>query len=481
MEMRNRGDNMPVSTGALGSRTAGPAPAAHVLLVTTEDVVPPEAERFLRPAFDLSTAAQCEQVLPLAAQKYVHAILLDLDTASPSAEHSLEWLQEMRERWSDVVIVAMSRSQSQTIRRRALACGAEGFFAAPVDFHEVSKFLARVLEERRQESDARVRSEILRKSSFCGLIGSSEPMQRVYETIRRVAPANTTVVIRGESGTGKELVARAIVECSPRRDKPLVSVNCAALPEALIEAELFGHEKGSFTGAHTARPGQIELAHTGTLFLDEISSLDLHLQGKLLRALEEHTVQHIGGKVPHKVDFRLITATNDDLEQMVREGRFREDLYYRVHVVPIFLPPLRDRPGDLPLLVDHFLQVYSGVDGIPAKRVEPQVMEILEEYSWPGNVRELENIVQRLTLMSDGPVITAPSLPQHIVSDSRRAHEVLLIPEQGLDFYGEMSRIELAYLQAALRRAKGKKMAAANLLQLKPQQMKYLCRKYKIA
>jgi DNA-binding NtrC family response regulator len=463
------------------SKTVQHQPPAHIILVTSEEVVQPEAEEFLRPAFEISAVREFEQVTVLAAQKYAHAVLLDLETASAKAERSLEWLQELRERWPDAVLVAMSRSQAQAMRRRALAYGADTFFAAPVNFAEVREYLVRTLEMRRREAEARVRSEILKKSSFHELIGSSEPMQRVYEAIRRVADSNTTVVIRGESGTGKELVARALVACSARRDRPLVSVNCAALPETLIEAELFGHEKGSFTGAHTARPGQIEMAHTGTLFLDEISSLDLGLQGKLLRALEEHTVQHLGGKTPHKVDFRLITATNDDMEEMVRAGRFREDLYYRIHVVPIFLPPLRDRPGDLPLLVDHFLQIYCGGNGAAPKRVEPDVLEILEEYSWPGNVRELENIVQRMALMSDGPVITAKDLPQQILYDSTSHHEALLIPEDGLNFYREMSRIELAYLQAALRRTEGQKKAAANLLQLKPQQMKYLCRKYKIA
>ncbi len=473
---------MPVSRARIMSfKTPRSQPPAHVVLVSSEDAVVPEAEQSLQPDFDLSWVTQCEQVLAVAAQKYAHAVLLDLETSSAKLERSLEWMQELRERWPDVVIVALSRSQAQTTRRRALTCGADAFFTAPVAFGGVREFLVRAVETRRQETESRMRREILSRSSFEGLVGSSEPMQRVYEAVRRVAGTNTTVILRGESGTGKELVARAIVACSSRRERPLVSINCAALPETLIEAELFGHEKGSFTGAHEARPGQIETAHTGTLFLDEISSLDLALQGKLLRALEEHTVQRIGGKVPRKVDFRLITATNDDLEELVRAGRFREDLYYRIHVFPIFLPPLRERGEDLPLLVDHFLQMYSGTEGSLPKRVAPEAFEILEEYSWPGNVRELENVVQRMALMSDGSVITPKDLPQQILYDSTSRHEALLIPEAGLDFQREMSRIELAYLQAALRRTQGKKKAAATLLQLKPQQMKYLCRKYRIA
>ncbi len=459
---------------------SSPQNPAHVVLVTAEDVVVPEADQHLRPEFELSSVQQCEQVLPLSMQKYIEAVLVDLETAA-TPHRTLQWVQGFREQWPDIVIVALSRSPAQALRRRALACGADAFFSAPVDFSEVAALLGTALDKRRRDADARVHAEILRKSSFHDLIGNSEPMQRVYDTIRRVAGGDTTVIVRGESGTGKELVARAIVACSARREKPLVSINCAALPDSLIEAELFGHEKGSFTGAHQSRPGHIEMAHTGTLFLDEISSLDLGLQGKLLRALEEHTIQRVGGKVPRKVDFRLITATNDDLEELVHAGRFREDLYYRIHVIPILLPPLRERAGDLPLLVDHFLQMYSGTNGVPPKRIAPDVIEILEEYSWPGNVRELENVIQRLALMSDGPMITAKSLPHQILFDSTSAHEAMLIPDAGLNFYREMSRIELAYINAALRRTEGKKSAAAALLQLKPQQMKYLCRKYKIA
>lgn len=323
--------------------------------------------------------------------------------------------------------------------------------------------------------------DLVHRYSFYDLIGGSEPMQHVYETILRVAETSTSVVIRGESGTGKELVARAIVASGPRRDKPFISVNAAALPESLIEAELFGHEKGAFTGAHTARPGHIENADRGTLFLDEISSLDLHLQGKLLRALEEHTVQRIGSKMSRRIDFRLITATNDDLEELVQAGRFREDLYYRIHVVPIVLPALREREGDIPLLVDHFLRIYCAESKLPLKRVDPEVIEVLEEHAWPGNVRELENLVQRLVLMSEGQVITLRDLPPQLLYSSTTRQDALLIPEHGISFRDEMARIETAYIQAALRRCNGRKTAAAALLHLNRQQMKYLCRKYNIA
>jgi transcriptional regulator with PAS, ATPase and Fis domain len=214
--------------------------------------------------------------------------------------------------------------------------------------------------------------------------------------------------------------------------------------------------------------------------LDEIPSLNPNLQSKLLRVLQEHTVQRLGGRSTKKIDFRLICATNEDLEDLVRKGRFREDLYYRINVVPIFVPPLREREGDLPLLVDHFLRIYCASAKKPVKGMQPDVMKILEDYAWPGNVRELENIVQRLVVMNDSPVITAEQLPQMLLYSSAASHEAILIPEDGVDFDAEMQRIELAYLNAALRRTGGKKSAAASLLRLDSQRMKYLCRKFKL-
>jgi len=221
----------------------------------------------------------------------------------------------------------------------------------------------------------------------------------------------------------------------------------------------------------------IELAHGGTLFLDEITTLDHGLQSKLLRVLQERSVQRLGGRSAKKIDFRLITATNDDLEEMVRKGRFREDLYYRINVVPIVVPPLRDRGSDIPLLAEHFLRLYCAANQKPVKQLQPEVMEILEQYSWPGNVRELENVAQRLVLMSDGPAITAHLLPQQLLVSSAASQEAILIPEDGVDFDAEMDRIQVAYLNAALRRTNGKKSAAASLLRIDPQRMKYLCRK----
>ncbi|MBI2677534.1 MAG: sigma-54-dependent Fis family transcriptional regulator [Candidatus Koribacter versatilis] len=452
----------------------------HVAIVTPDEGVLPEVEEFLAKNFAVSFLHSAPELLPLLAEVPLDAVLLDLDTVGDKPEDGIAALEELRGIDENFILIALTRSKNRSLRLKAGQV-ADEFFVAPVDFQELQIVLSRALEKRDMEiENRRLREQIVSKYSLGELIGGSEPMRRVYDAITRLAESPTTIIIRGESGTGKELVARALVQFSTRSEKPFISVNCAALPENLIEAELFGHEKGAFTGAHAARAGHIELAHGGTLFLDEIGSLAHSLQSKLLRVLEERNVQRLGGKTPKKVDFRLVTATNDNLEDMVREGRFREDLYYRIHVVPIFLPPLRERPGDIALLVDHFLRIYCAANKLPLKNVEPGVMDVLEDYPWPGNVRELENVVQRLVLMAEGTTITVKHLPQQLLASSSAKQEALLIPEDGLDFDEEMRRIEIAYLQAALRRTEGKKSAASDLLRIDPQKMKYLCRKYRI-
>jgi two-component system response regulator PilR (NtrC family) len=311
-------------------------------------------------------------------------------------------------------------------------------------------------------------------------VGGSAAMQKLYGSIEAVANTNASVLLRGESGVGKELIARAVVQCSERADKAYICLNCSALPENLMESELFGYEKGAFTGADTAKPGLIELAHGGTLFLDEITTLNPNLQSKLLRVLQERMSQRLGGRHAQKIDFRLITATNEDLEDCVRKGRFREDLYFRINVVPIIVPPLRERDGDIALLVDHFLRIYCTSAKKPLKTLKPDVLELLEGYKWPGNVRELENVLQRIVVMVNSPTVTLEHLPQQMLQSSAAGQESMLIPEEGVDFDAELERIEVAYLNAALRRTGGKKSAAAALLKVDAQRMKYLCRKHKI-
>ncbi len=453
--------------------------APRIAVVTTDESVQLAAQEVLASAFHTTLLGSAEQIPTLLAEVSLEAIILDLETAHVSDDATLRLIRQLRAGDEDLVLLGFTRSHNKAARHQFERAGISHCFVAPVDFAEVQAVLHSALEERAAEIENRtIREEAQRRNSFCQLIGGSEPMRLVYDAISRVSESNVNVLVRGESGTGKELVAQAIVASGPRRDKPFVSVNCAALPESLIESELFGHEKGAFTDAHESRAGHIESANGGTLFLDEIGTLGLAMQSKLLRVLELHVVQRIGSRNSKKIDFRLIAATNEDLEHAVHAGRFREDLYYRLNVVPIVLPPLRERPGDVAILLDHFLRMYCAANNVPLKRLDSDALEILEEHHWPGNVRELENLVQRLVVMGSGSVISATQLPQQILYSSTAKQEALLIPEEGISFDEEIARIELAYLQAALRRTGGKKVAAAALLQINAQKMKYLCRKY---
>ena len=458
-----------------------PAERFSVAIVTLDEEMFRDMRRALSPNFHTTLASTESQIKTLIEDPDVHGIVLDLESIGEGAADGVEVLQEMRRLRDDLVMVAITASTSSELPLQASHVGADQFLLKPVDGEKLRTLLLHTLEKRALQSEGRwLLEQVENRAAFCGLIGGSSAMRKVYRAIEAVAASNASVVIRGESGVGKELVAQAIVQSGERRDKAYVCLNCSALPETLIESELFGYEKGAFTGADSAKPGLIELAHNGTLFLDEITALNPGLQTKLLRALQERSVQRLGGRAAKKIDFRLITATNEDLEREVERGRFREDLFYRINVVPIMVPPLRERHGDIPLLVEHFLRLYCTANRRPVKQLQPEIMEILEDYSWPGNVRELENVIQRLVIMSDGPVIAAHHLPHQLLSSSAASHEAILIPEEGVDFDAEMEKIEIAYLNAALRRTGGGKSAAARLLHIDPQRMKYLCRKLKL-
>jgi len=453
----------------------------RVAVVSPDPTAWAELQTSLSRSFQLRQLFSWDQVMPTMAEFPMDGVIVDIDSLERAPLDVLDMVEEFRRSNSDLLIVTLTRQPDRNLRLKAAQIGSDEFFLAPVDLDEMRIVLERALEKRFLEiENRRATEQISGRYAFNDIIGRCEPMLRVYDTITRVARSDTSVVIRGESGTGKELVAKSIVAISPRKDKPFISLNCAALPDSLIESELFGYEKGAFTGAHAPKPGHIELASGGTLFLDEIATLGTELQTKLLRVLQEHSVQRLGGKSSKKIDFRLLTATNENLEEMVRVGRFREDLYYRIHVVPIFIPPLRERREDIPLLADHFLRVYCGINRIPAKRLDQEVLDIFEDYNWPGNVREMENLIQRLILMVEAPIIRPRDLPEQMLMISAASQESLLIPEEGIDFDEEIARIEVAYLQAALHRTSGKKVAAAKLLHIKQQKMKYLCRKYKI-
>ena len=450
-------------------------------LITDQADLFPEFRKHLGGQFLVSLGTTEAEIKSILENPDSHAIVFDLDCVGEGPRDGLEILAGVREIRNDVVIITFTRSNQRTLLLKASQAGADEFFLFPLNYEELRLVLSRSIDKRALELEGRrVIQQVESRSSFYGLFGNSLAMQKMYESIEAVAGTNASVVLRGESGVGKELVANAIVQRSSRAKEPFICLNCSALPESLMESELFGYEKGAFTGADAIKPGLIELAQGGTLFLDEITTLDPGLQSKLLRVLQERSVQRLGGRSARKIDFRLIAATNEDLEDCVRRGRFREDLYFRINVVPIFIPPLREREGDVALLVDHFLRIYCAAAKKPLKLLKPDVVEILEDYPWPGNVRELENIVQRLVVMVSAQEITLEHLPQPMLQHSAASQEAILIPEDGVDFDAEMEKIEVAYLNAALRRTGGKKTAAATLLQMDPQRMKYLCRKHHI-
>jgi DNA-binding NtrC family response regulator len=300
------------------------------------------------------------------------------------------------------------------------------------------------------------------------LIGSSPAMQPVFDTIRLLGPRRSTVLIQGETGTGKEMVARALHAASTRAVAPLVSVNCTALPDTLLEAELFGHTRGAFTGAMQARVGRFEQAQRGTIFLDEVGDLPFDIQAKLLRVLQERECQRLGSGETVKLDVRVVAATNADLEHRIEHGKFREDLYYRLNVVPILLPPLRDRWQDIPALVDHFLEKICRAEGLPPKTAYPETVEALQQYAWPGNVRQLENTVERAVILSGDRAVLYPSdfsLPRAAAQTSPAP--AALVPESGLDLQMTVQKIERTLIEQALRRTGGNKSQAADILGMK--------------
>ncbi len=453
-----------------------------VCVVTTDRQFLDELVPELIPWFQVVLRKNFANLARWTREAHVVAVLLDIDTEPDDAHQGhggLPILSELRKLNHDFVLISLSRSRARSIEKQALDAGADLHFRSPVDIAELRLALADTL--RRRTDDAareQMRRQAQENSRFQDFVGSSEPMRRVYDAIQQVADSSVNVLVRGESGTGKELVARSIVALSRRASKPYIRLNCAALPENLIESELFGSERGAFTGATEARPGQIELADGGTLFLDEIATLTLPLQTKLLRVLEDHQVQRLGGRTLRKIDFRLICATHENLEEMVRTGKFREDLYYRIHVVPIHLPPLRERVGDIPLLCDYFLQMHCVANGLSIKRLDETALAVFEEHTWPGNVRELENLIQRLVITVRGDEIRASHLPPKLLARNLAANEAVLLPESGTDFDAEIQQMEIALLTAALRRAEGSKAAAARLLKIDGQRIKYLCRKY---
>jgi DNA-binding NtrC family response regulator len=337
--------------------------------------------------------------------------LVILDVKMPKMD-GIETLREMRKINPDLIVVMITAYGSQKIALDAIREGAYDYFTKPFDADELLVVIRRALEKQRLlEKLNRLQAELTRDLQFDRLLGGSEGMQEVFLLIRKVVNTDATVLICGESGTGKELVAQAIHYHSHRREKPFVKVPCVAIPETLLESELFGHEKGSFTGAYQQKIGKFELAEGGTLFLDEIGDMPPSLQAKLLRVLQEREFERVGGTRTVKVDIRIIAATNKDLLAAVNQKTFREDLYFRINVVPIFLPALRDRREDIPLFVDHFISYYNRKLGKTITGISDEVQQLFMTYNWPGNVREMENIIQRAMILAPGDTITADCLP----------------------------------------------------------------------
>lgn len=351
-------------------------------------------------SYHVLAAEHGERALEIAAQQPIHLAIIDL--ILPGTLHGLEVLQKLLQLHPAAMAIVITARPTIRTAVQAMKDGAFDYVEKPIDLDELKAKVDQAAEQYRQRADAmRFSEQPSAALDLTGLVGNSEPMQEVYRMIAKISKSNATVLIRGESGTGKELVAKAIHRNSGRAKGPFVAVSCAALPETLLESELFGHEKNAFTGATTQRQGRFELAHRGTLFLDEIAEVSLAMQVKLLRVLQEHEFERLGGTKTIKVDVRLIAATNKDLKKMVEQNAFREDLYYRLHVIEIYLPPLRERRDDIPLLVEHFLRRFNEENGRRLQAPTPEAMELLMQYHWPGNVRELENAIQRAVVLAD--------------------------------------------------------------------------------
>jgi len=382
----------------------------------------------------------------------------------------MELLQYVRKHYPEIMVIVITGYASVESAITAMKDGAFDYITKPIKLEEVKITLQKASEKRNLLiENLLLKQQLKGKYKFENMVGTSRSMHEVFSLMEKVVNTESTVLIQGESGTGKELVAKAIHYNGPRKDKPFVAINCAAIPSELLESELFGHLKGSFTGAVANRTGRFELADTGTIFLDEIGSMSLALQGKILRVLQEREYERVGGGRTTKVDVRVISATNVDLEKAVKKGLFRDDLFYRLNVIPIHLPPLRERVEDIPLLAAHFIKKYNEKLGKDIKGLGPGVLDQLSAYDWPGNIRELENIVERALTLTEGRYIEPGSLPQSITLPASDAPFTIgaHIPDKGIDLEKELANFEAAVIKTALKKAGGIKSKAAELLHIK--------------
>ncbi|MBI3047195.1 MAG: sigma-54-dependent Fis family transcriptional regulator [Acidobacteria bacterium] len=394
------------------------------------------------------------------------ALVTDLNLPDGSG---MDVLEEALSRYPQIRAVVVTGFGGVADAVSAIKRGAVDFLIKPFQLTQLARVLEASIDQLRlREENAELRAQLRERFRFDSIIGRHSTMRQLFATLEQVAPTNSTVLLIGETGTGKELIARTIHHNSPRADKKFVAFNAAAIPETLAEAELFGHAKGAFTGAVSARVGRFELADGGTLFIDEVASMSLPLQAKLLRALQEREVQRLGESKSMKVDIRVITATNSDLRHLVREGSFREDLFYRLNVIPIRLPPLRSRREDIPLLAQHFVNKSCAENGIPPKPITQEVLQMLMAHPWPGNIRQIENAMEHAVAMSmAAPAIGPEALPEEVRSQTNSALvPVVSIPDEGLDFTAVVSQLERELLTRSLEKTGGNKRQAARLLSL---------------
>ena len=439
--------------------------APHLLFIDDEATLRGlMAERLTERGFEVVEADSGERALELLDQFAFDIVITDLRLPGIDGSRVIE---AARERYPGIVAIVITGFGTVKDAVDAIKRGASDFIAKPFQFDELMHVLQKAMEQRRLTTEnAYLRSQLEERHQFGNILGHSRPMQKLFHLLETVARSNSTILITGETGTGKEVVARAIHHNGARKSQRFVALNCSAIPETLLEAELFGHVRGAFTGAVGARQGRFEQAHKGTLFLDEVGTMSTALQMKLLRALQEREFERIGDSQTIKVDVRVIAATNSELSKMVAEGTFREDLYYRLHVIPIQLPPLRERRDDIPVLVKHFLEKFAPGT---AMQVSQGAMRALMAYQWPGNVRQLENAIERAVALGAGRrEIAITDLPAEVQTTPETTETPFVdFPDSGLDLPAYLAKIERDLIQRSLDRTGGNRNKAAELLRIK--------------
>ena len=418
--------------------------------------------------YEVKAVEDGKQAMDALVEEKFDLIITDLKMPNVDGLKLLEFVMELS---PDNIVIIVTGYATVDTAVEAMKLGAFDYVTKPLKDDLVKLTLERALSfARLKEENQALKGHLKRKYDFGKMIGYADNMKKIFETIEKVAASDSTVIIYGESGTGKELVAKAIHFNSERSNYPLVAVNCGAIPEELLESELFGHEKGAFTGATRQRMGRFELAHGGTIFLDEIGDMSPSLQVKVLRVIQEKQFERIGGVKTIDVDVRIICATNQDLEKAIAEKKFREDLYYRINVIPIHLPPLRDRKVDVPILVNHFVRKFSKLKKKPEKKLTPEALSYITKYSWPGNVRELENLIEMLVVLKEDIEIGVHDLPDKILvaggAPDREEAVPVELTEAGLDFNDLVDQFERELLSKALLKTGGAKKKAAELLRL---------------